>query len=328
MLTNLLEENAEYRNVFATKYEHAEAKFIRYANEEATQVKRVMNERKWTWTILQEQSEIPGMWEVSDEFDTSFEALGTLNEWIAKNGGDTLLLMTWGRHTFDKYNPTLYPDFVTMQQRLAEGYYRYQEEISTEKRPVKIIPAGLAYKAIYDTSSPNATALFTDFSRLYEDHDSAHLGYPSMAGSYLTACVMYATISGNDVRKSKWAPDGVDPTFSERLRAVAAETVERFDKNGPGKKKPDYVPTDGRGGNSTKKKGHPVLIFLLLLAIGGYDYYNNRTLWDMGAKLIQMIQYRLRFSQQYSYSQPVARQGTTGQELSYFTLEGDGDTLL
>ena len=310
----------EYKGIYITDYEHAEAKFVRFVDQESSQLKKVINERKWDWVILQEQSEIPGMWDESEEFESSIESLKIIDGWIQKSGAETVLLMTWGRRTFDKYNPKLYPDFITMQERLEEGYKRYQQAISTVNRPVNIIPAGLAYKAMYEDSD-------SDFPRLYEDQDSAHLGYPSLAGSYLTACVIYATLTGNDVRRHTRDLEWLDPSFAIHLRQVADATVKDFngDKNGPTNvPKKEYIPED----SSTKSKRSSSFMFLLfgLIIFGAFGYQKNYFSLDWVENIVQMIQGRLGYQPHY-YARPVARHGV-GQEMSYFSMQPDENALL
>ena len=277
MVKVMLEEEMRlgFKDVYAVRFKQGAAQFHEYA--ENSQLKSMIAEGGWTWVVLQEQSEIPGFYDTkfSEEFDNSLNGVTTLNHWIRDSGANTILLMTWGRHTYDKYNKDLYTDFTTMQGRISEGYYRYANKVSTPDRLVKIAPAGLAYKAIYDSlvhQGLDPTQPDNDFSALYQPADD-HLGYPTVAGSYLTACVIYGTLTGNDVRRLQWIPKtGIDASLAERLRSVAAKTVADFtfrptpqEKN-PHQEKNPYQPLSS---SSTKTSNWSQSPFFLLFVLAG-----------------------------------------------------------
>jgi hypothetical protein len=231
MLQTLLEEDAFLgtKDVYAMRFKKGASRFAEHAN--SSELKSMVAEWPWTWVVLQEQSEIPGFWETfyDPTLTLSIESAIMLNDWISADHADTVLLMTWGRLTYDTYYPDIFPDFETMQSRVAEGYYRTQKAISTATRPVKIAPAGLAFKRIHDSYRPigeDPATHGTDFFNLYAD-DGVH---PSVEGSYLVACVLYATLTGHDVTRLQWAPNGFDATLRDRLQSVAASTVDAFNR--------------------------------------------------------------------------------------------------
>ena len=194
--------------------------------------KAKIHQLPWTWVVLQEQSQVPGFYDVSDNFEKSVEAASQLNEWIAQNTNEhhpaptTALLLTWGRRAGDEWNPGIYRDFPSMQKRLTIGYTKMQTAISTPARPVPIVPAGLAFQMIYESLLPgNATADGTMFSDLY-DADGSH---PSLQGTYLVACVLYATLADRDPRALGDAPVvEILPDRVTALQTVAYETVQKF----------------------------------------------------------------------------------------------------
>jgi MYXO-CTERM domain-containing protein len=174
------------------------------------------------WVILQEQSQIPGFPpEASDEVGASRDAAVALDGHAAATGARTMFLMTWGRRSGDETNPDIYPDFPTMQARLADGYATYVELASVDGTQAWIAPAGLAWERVYDdvaaTGTDPATA-GTAFWDLYID-DGSH---PSPRGTYLTACVIFASVTGESPEGLP-APDGIaDAAY---LQEVAAEVV-------------------------------------------------------------------------------------------------------
>ena len=46
---------------------------------------------------------------------------------IDSEGAAMMLMMTWGRRDGDAINPTLYPNYTVMQDRLEEGYIDYRD---------------------------------------------------------------------------------------------------------------------------------------------------------------------------------------------------------
>ena len=90
-----------------------------------------------------------------------------------------------------------FPTFLTMQQKLAEGYRRYQNATSTRQRPTYIAPVGLVFQTIYNDLIQNQVDPTNDgtlFSSLYSP-DGSH---PSILGSYVTALTLHSSMTGLD----------------------------------------------------------------------------------------------------------------------------------
>lgn len=158
----------------------------------------------WTWVILQEQSQIPGFPASEAMFQASVVAAGLLDGDAAARGAETVFLMTWGYREGDATNPEIFADYPAMQAALATGYEAYRDATSAEGRPTWLAPAGLAWARAYDEAvAAGADPLATDsrFFQLYQD-DGHH---PSPLGTYLTACVIYATLTGA-------SPEGLSPS--------------------------------------------------------------------------------------------------------------------
>ena len=97
-----------------------------------------------------------------------------------------------------------------MLSRIRSAYMQ-----ASEKLKVKIAPVGDAFDA--------ATRRNPEID-LYE-HDKLS---PSECGSYLTACVLAATLTGKDPRSLTWLPDtGVTKKEAEALRLAAASVTAR-----------------------------------------------------------------------------------------------------
>jgi len=163
---------------------------------------------------------------------------------------DLILFMTWGRRNKSTQHTNLNGCYADMQDNLKVGYESYRDQgLVTNAGPVYIAPVGLAFKAIHDKyctdglSTPECTGQMsgvsvgceaatdgtTNFTTLYSG-DSSH---PSPKGSYLAACVCYATITGKSPEYLT-GPAEDDVSLEDRLylQQVAADVVF--------KKTPDY----------------------------------------------------------------------------------------
>ena len=124
--------------------------------------------------ILQERAQgsgFPRGQQSRDEFEQAVEELairGTLA------GMPTALLMTWGR--YDDPNTSLYPDYETMQQRIAEAHHAVADAVTALGQPVSMIEAGEVWFRVHERSVPDFFSLM-----LQDDH------HPSDAGSWLLA---------------------------------------------------------------------------------------------------------------------------------------------
>jgi hypothetical protein len=179
----------------------------------------------WNWVVLQEQSQIPGFPPSDSDYQESIESLGGLDALIAAKGGQTVLMMTWGRRDGDGENPKLYPDYLTMQAALAEGYLRYVEQKSSAERRLWVAPVGLAFQHIYlslegeglDPLDPSGL-----FAALYVE-DGSH---PSPLGSHLAAAVIYTSITGLSplgLPDAHGLDSGQKAAVEEAARAVVLE---------------------------------------------------------------------------------------------------------
>ena len=181
-------------------------------------------DRRWDVVVLQEQSQIPGFTRDTRETAESFAAARELVERIRPTGATVALLQTWGFWSGDAMNRIVYPDFVTMNHRLAEGIDALADALADALGPPRpvVVPIGDAFDAVYAaTARPLAEG--SDFRRLYSDER-----HPSLEGSYLAAAVLVRALGDRPVTRATWAPPGLDPTRARVLREAAEASV-----NGP-----------------------------------------------------------------------------------------------
>jgi hypothetical protein len=179
---------------------------------------------KWNHVLLQEQSEIPGLPATNPELPASMTAAVGLARYVVATGATPVLFMTWGFPNGDPVNPTIYPDYPTMQSLLEAGYRAMAHAVAAAGMPVAIAPAGLAFKAVRDREvaagrDPNASTSL--FSQLYGP-DAKH---PAPPGTYVTACVVVGTIYGVDPTTITDGVAGLTPDTKAVLRAIARDVV-------------------------------------------------------------------------------------------------------
>ncbi|MBK9459504.1 MAG: DUF4886 domain-containing protein [Sphingobacteriales bacterium] len=134
----------------------------------------------WDFVVLQEQSQRPAFSPQQVETEV-YPYAQILNDAIetANPCTQTVFYMTWGRKNGDASNCPFYPPICTytgMQQRLRESYL----EMATDNN-CWVAPVGAAWQLVR-TQNPSI--------ELYNPDQS----HPSVAGTYLIACVFYATL--------------------------------------------------------------------------------------------------------------------------------------
>ena len=178
----------------------------------------------WDTVVLQDQSQIPGFIRTNSDWLASKNGSIHLADRVDTEGGAMMLFMTWGRRSGDAMNPTLYPNYTVMQDRLEEGYIDYRDNISlSTSAEIYIAPVGLAFKHIHDSIVASGGNPLSPTSTFYELY-TADGSHPSTSGSYLSACVLFAALTGD-------SPVGLtdnttlDATLRLTLQQAAAEVV-------------------------------------------------------------------------------------------------------
>jgi hypothetical protein len=155
--------------------------------------------------ILQGGSSEP----LSEDSRQAFAAKATeLNEKIRKTGAEVALYMT---HAYVEPHSRFDPNMI---EKIEPTYVQTGNKIDA-----LVIPVGLAFERAYK-ERPD-TQLHTAF-------DGTH---PSLLGSYLAACVVYASVYKRPVAAIKYDYFGaVNEDDARFLRRIADETVANFFK--------------------------------------------------------------------------------------------------
>lgn len=157
---------------------------------------------KWDEVVLQEQSQIPA--DRTNREAEMYPAARDLAAKIQAIGAVPLFYVTWG-HQQGWPEDGLY-NYTSMQNQLLIGYQNIADELDAPMAPV-----GPAWEK----------ALERDPSLQLWQSDGSH---PSLAGSYLAACVFYAVIFRQSPEGLAF-PAGLDAATAAELQKAAADTV-------------------------------------------------------------------------------------------------------
>ena len=155
--------------------------------------------RKWDAVVLQEQSQMPVVMP-----ERMFAAARQLDAQIKKQGAKTVFFLTWARQ-----------NKPAMQDGLNKSYFGIAKELGAT-----VAPVGIAWQQ----------ALAADPNLVLHNADMSH---PNANGSYLAACVFYATLLHKSPAglPAEIKLDGklllsVPPATAKALQAVAAKVVQ------------------------------------------------------------------------------------------------------
>jgi len=154
--------------------------------------------RKWDVVVLQEQSMLP----VVDP-EKMYKAARILHAEIQKQGAQTVFFLTWARQNMPE-----------MQDGLNKAYFGIAKELGAT-----VAPVGIAWRQ----------ALAADPKLVLHNPDKSH---PNAQGSYLAACVLYATLLGkspeglpSEVKHNGQTLLRIDPAVARELQGVAAKAM-------------------------------------------------------------------------------------------------------
>ncbi len=137
------------------------------------------------------------------------EYVARFTQEIQARSGRVVLYATWPRHPtarLYRQHPWL-RSFDQMAEQVDAAYRG-----AAEHSAAALAPVGPAFE--------RALLSYPQLS-LYRN-DATH---PSMAGSFLAACVLYGTLSGVDPTRSSYVPYELAPADAELIKRIAAETL-------------------------------------------------------------------------------------------------------
>ena len=152
----------------------------------------LIRSRRWDYVVLQDQSQAPLLNRKSmNEYAQKFDAE------IRKQGATTILYMTWA--------PQNKP---ADQAAISTAYERLARDLQA-----RLAPVGNAWKM----------ALAADRKLVLHDGDQKH---PNATGTYLAACVFYATLYGKNPEGLPGGFVGLTNDEARRLQTIAWQSVQ------------------------------------------------------------------------------------------------------
>jgi len=187
----------------------------------------------WDFVILQDQSQTPGLPDSNTNKNGSLNALNTYYHPTIrdKSKAKAIFYETWGYSSGDSSNPTIYPNFLTMNQALKSGYEEYRDLMNRNEPPATeenysahINPVGMAFLQVYQDDINNGLNPLTNgnFITLYVTSDI----HPTQFGSYLIACLHYTALNGKSPIGLQYYPTG-NPTAGPKMTTSQRDYAQR-----------------------------------------------------------------------------------------------------
>jgi hypothetical protein len=154
---------------------------------------QTIRQGKWKFIVLQEQSQTPII-----NQRTFYENVRKFDGEIRRMGATPILLMTWERPDSVKYGVTT--------TNVANAYQTLGKQLV-----IPVAPAGTAFARSL-REKPNLELYIRD-------------GHPTVYGTYLAACVLYATIFKTSPVGNPYSDWSISAELRTYLQRIAAETT-------------------------------------------------------------------------------------------------------
>jgi len=158
--------------------------------------------------VLQEQSQTPAL---GGQYTQSFhQSVDQLSKIIKDAGATPVLYATWGRRDGDSKNAAAFPNFETMNAKLARSYQQ-----AATRNGARVAPVGQAWAAVKKQDE----ALWHTLYR----KDGSH---PSANGAYLTTCV-FAQLLFPDTAANLPSPKALKQHERSIIRQAARSSLNQ-----------------------------------------------------------------------------------------------------
>ncbi len=201
-----------------------------------------IREEKWDVVVLQEQSLMPVVGR-----ERMFKYGQSLHKVIREQGAETVFYLTWARQHVPKMQAgaavASSPGYSKSMFSLIGGSSKDETDLWCKRNitglegglngsylglakqlDARVAPVGIAW----------SSALKADPQRLLHKTDKSH---PNQSGTYLAACVFYATLLGESpvglpasIRKGDKVLANVEPSQARQLQQIAWRTVQEHGK--------------------------------------------------------------------------------------------------
>lgn len=153
---------------------------------------RAIEQTRWDYVVLQEQSTLP-----VKNAQRTHENIRLFDETIKASGAKMALYLTWARQKVPE-----------TQKALTDCYTSIGEELGAT-----IVPAGVAWERLLRRKD----------HPVLHDKDGSH---PTLAGSYLAACVFFAVLFDESPVGIPFESKGLTAAEVELLQTAAWETAQ------------------------------------------------------------------------------------------------------
>ncbi|MEC8541728.1 MAG: NEW3 domain-containing protein, partial [Candidatus Thermoplasmatota archaeon] len=150
----------------------------------------------WDFVVLQDDSRTPAKDRTSSDWIASMQSGILIADEVESEGSEVMLMMTWGYLSGDQSLTSVGLNYTLMQENLRQGYVDYHDNMTTLSREVWIAPVGLGFANIYQSVQESGIIPETPGSAFHSLYDTDG-EQPSLKGSYLAACIIYASMTGN-----------------------------------------------------------------------------------------------------------------------------------
>ena len=168
----------------------------------ASETAPTIGSERWDEVVLQEQSQIPSL--AADRISMMYPAATRLVAMVRQHGAAPLFYLTFAHQA--GWPEEGLPDYSSMQAAIDAGYIGIADQLG-----VPVAPVGAAWQTVVDAASHPA---------MWQS-DGSH---PTVSGTYLAACVFYATIFRQSPLGLGYA-DGLPNAEARTLQTAAAKTV-------------------------------------------------------------------------------------------------------
>jgi len=168
----------------------------------SSETKDRLASQKWSYVVLQEQSDTPAF--ESGRTQQMYPAARSLVAMVTPTGATPIFFMTWAHRDGEPSGGL--PGYESMQVQIDDAYITIADELA-----VPVAPVGYTWFVVR-RQHPEIG--------LWQD-DGSH---PNQAGTYLAACVFYATIYRQSPEGLTYR-GGVSEAVASTLQAAAAHEV-------------------------------------------------------------------------------------------------------
>lgn len=159
--------------------------------------------RPWTHIVLQDLSLRP-LYDPEGFAESVHKWVDFIRNHTPNSDADILLVTNWP-------HGILWNDFTQIHNVIA-----HNSSVVAHREGITLCPVGEAYQMLFEARGPQAVkTLYTD-----ERH-------PSVAASYMAACMKYAQITDTSPTDINWQPAELTPDAAKQMRILAAQALQK-----------------------------------------------------------------------------------------------------